>query len=357
VTAWGESAGGGSVMHHITQYGGKRDPLFKRAIIQSPGFSIATFDRRGQNEQLYKDFLRYAGCKDKDISCLREKETKTLVEAQDKVIGDAPEGTFAFGPSADGEFVRQFAQLELASGNYYKDLESVIITHVTDEGSLFVPKDGLYNDDNFASYLDWQYGNKSAVTKALLNKFKLSSYPDARARLVDYTKLSSFTCSTRMVARAYADKFYTAQVSGIHGTDILSDFFDAQSSVAKIAALFKVTSTEGIYQKYLTNYMGNGNPSMWWPKGVYGREIKNVLDVGKKLAITTDKHNNEEDCEPIIGALAAATALDGKQLVVLNIHLIIFTGYSPSDGVVKNQIVDVLQMGTKASRHFKLQGL
>lgn len=34
----GQSAGGSSIMHHITAKGGTITPIFKQAIIQSPAF-------------------------------------------------------------------------------------------------------------------------------------------------------------------------------------------------------------------------------------------------------------------------------------------------------------------------------
>jgi carboxylesterase type B len=204
----------------LTQYGGTRDPLFKRAIIQSPGFSISTFDRRGLNEKTYKDFVRLAGCADEPnhLACLRKKETKILKDAQDKVIDLAPEGTFGFGPSADGAFVRQMPQLELASGNHCKSLESVVVTHVSDEGSMFVAPDAAFDDKAYAEYVDWEYGNKTEVTRALLKKFNLKKYPTPRDRLVAYTTQSAFTCTTRMIAKAYKDRFWAAEYEGLHGS-------------------------------------------------------------------------------------------------------------------------------------------
>jgi len=38
VTAMGESAGAGSIMHHLVGNGSKLDPLFSKAILQSPAF-------------------------------------------------------------------------------------------------------------------------------------------------------------------------------------------------------------------------------------------------------------------------------------------------------------------------------
>jgi hypothetical protein len=39
ITVMGESAGGGSIMHHITSRGGTTVPVFKRAIPQSAAFN------------------------------------------------------------------------------------------------------------------------------------------------------------------------------------------------------------------------------------------------------------------------------------------------------------------------------
>jgi carboxylesterase type B len=39
VSAWGESAGGSSIMHHLAAENGKLDPLFRKFIAQSPAYS------------------------------------------------------------------------------------------------------------------------------------------------------------------------------------------------------------------------------------------------------------------------------------------------------------------------------
>lgn len=41
VTAMGESAGAGSIIHHLVAEGGTLDPMFTKAIIQSPGESLS----------------------------------------------------------------------------------------------------------------------------------------------------------------------------------------------------------------------------------------------------------------------------------------------------------------------------
>jgi len=42
VTAMGESAGAGSIMHHLGSQGGQLKPLFTKAIMQSPWALMAS---------------------------------------------------------------------------------------------------------------------------------------------------------------------------------------------------------------------------------------------------------------------------------------------------------------------------
>jgi carboxylesterase type B len=60
VTVMGVSAGGGSIMHLISGFGGQKNPNFKRAIPLSTGF----FPTSGHStsEEVYKDFQSHAGC-------------------------------------------------------------------------------------------------------------------------------------------------------------------------------------------------------------------------------------------------------------------------------------------------------
>ena len=96
VNAWGESAGAGSIMHHITAFGGKQNPLFKRAVMQSP-FLEPRIDRAGYLENHYRWFLKGAGCEGKGIECLRSASLRSISKGGDAVFENAPNGTFAFG--------------------------------------------------------------------------------------------------------------------------------------------------------------------------------------------------------------------------------------------------------------------
>lgn len=116
VSAWGESAGAGSIYHHLASHGGTQDPLFSKAVVQSPAYEIL-FDRDGQLEDTFQSFASKAGCPGGDMKCLRSVDDENMRKANSEVIRSAPAGMFNLGPSTDGDLIRQIAALEFVSGN------------------------------------------------------------------------------------------------------------------------------------------------------------------------------------------------------------------------------------------------
>jgi carboxylesterase type B len=131
VTTMGISAGAGSILHHLVMEGGKLDPLFKRAILQSPGY-MNLQDRKGGMETTFKAFEEYAGCKDKGLECLRAADSPTLKAAADKANGLAPQGSFSFGPSPDGKLIANTPAIEFSGGMSAKRRHSdgVLISYI-----------------------------------------------------------------------------------------------------------------------------------------------------------------------------------------------------------------------------------
>jgi carboxylesterase type B len=151
VTAMGESAGAGSILHHIIAGGGTIKPLFKRAIMQSVAFQ-PMWDRTGALEDVYKQFEAFAGCAGQGLACLRSADTSTLLSANTALNNAVTDGTFNVGPAADGTFVRQLPALELASGNYWTDIDALLVSHTSNEGTLFV--DGhVATDAEFTAFV------------------------------------------------------------------------------------------------------------------------------------------------------------------------------------------------------------
>jgi carboxylesterase type B len=118
VTSMGISAGAGSIVHHLLFNGGKMDPLFTRAIIQSPGYTNYQ-DRAGELEGNYKKFEEAAGCAGKGIPCLRALDEDTLKVASDKANSGQRPGTFAFGPAPDGSLILRTPAQEFEAGMFF----------------------------------------------------------------------------------------------------------------------------------------------------------------------------------------------------------------------------------------------
>lgn len=97
VSLWGESAGAGSAMHHLTAGAGKLKPLFKRAFIQSP-WNVPKYNPNGVLDKQYKDFAQSLGCKTGNLlTCMRSVKDESVRKAMDKLVANVPHGQFGFG--------------------------------------------------------------------------------------------------------------------------------------------------------------------------------------------------------------------------------------------------------------------
>jgi carboxylesterase type B len=343
----GESAGGGSIVHHLTAFGGKLKPLFKRAIIQSPAWNIDRWDRKGNNEATYQTFLKEARCTGKGIACLRALPYHKIKFAQEQTIKQAPAGTWGFGPAADGKFVRQLPHLELASGNHVEGVESIIITHVTDEAGMFTAKDANYTEASFKEYLDWEFANNTAITNEVARVYRKDQYQDQRSRMVDYTMHSAFTCVNRAVADAFTNITRMAVYEGGHGSDIVADFWDPTSMIAKVSAIFSGSTIDAEYQKYLVSFAQTGSPNTEksptapeWKFIKNGQSIGEVLEVTKRFRAINDLATTKKDCHFLTDVFAAATAAQRKSLQADSIPITELTiiGVTPPGALVLSKL-------------------
>ena len=135
VTVFGESAGGGSIMHQITAYGGNNGPApFQQAILQSPGFQPVVSN--AQEETIFNDYLGLLNVT--TLEQARQLPYSALQTANIIQVGLASYGQFVYGPSVDGDFVPQLPGLLLLHGQYDKSLR-VMVGHNADEVSLSLP--------------------------------------------------------------------------------------------------------------------------------------------------------------------------------------------------------------------------
>ncbi|KAF2401130.1 alpha/beta-hydrolase [Trichodelitschia bisporula] len=318
VSVWGESAGAGSILHHLTAFGGTKPALFKRAVAQSMAYD-AQIDRKGQLEKQFQEIAKLAGCATGGIECLRGVSTAALKAAQDKYINTLPGGKPGFGPAVDGDLVRQMPPLELASGNVAKGVESIINSHTSDEAKMFTPAKAT--DSTFTAVTEHYFGTYPPVKAAIAKKYDVGRFGgDQVARIHDMFQFSTFTCSSRFVSEGFKGKTYNVQYSrggGMHGSDIAADFYVPKTG---LAALFTTDRTFGDfatnYQSYLISHARSGDPNKFrgngtiaWPAVTWGPTLKNVLDAGDKgFALIEDPVTKEGDCEFWKDAFAGMTS-------------------------------------------------
>ncbi|KAK5994298.1 Carboxylesterase patB [Cladobotryum mycophilum] len=143
VTIMGVSAGGGSVMHQVTAYGGRKPAPFRRAIPQSSGFQPTP--QNGEQEQIFNEFLSILNVS--SIHEARSLPSSALLAANGKHIAAAPYGTFVYGPTVDHDFVPDLPPKLLAKGAYAKNT-AIFSSYVNHDGLLFTDPRAI-EDENY----------------------------------------------------------------------------------------------------------------------------------------------------------------------------------------------------------------
>ena len=132
VTIFGESAGGLSVLSHLTSP--LAAGLFQRAIVQSGAYSL-TLPALADAESQGSAFATSVGCSDQTAECLRSVPVETILANQDAVFG------FPINPNVDGKVLPQSLDTAFAAGQFQR-LPLIQGTN-HDEMRLFVALDEL----------------------------------------------------------------------------------------------------------------------------------------------------------------------------------------------------------------------
>jgi len=139
VTILGGSAGGGSVMNQMILHGGVADPPFSAAISEFPWWQ--PYHNNSLLEIQYRQVLRAAKCA--DIKCLRSLDSKDLDLAAEAALiagynaspRDYEYGDFYYGPSVDGQYIRDLPSNEFKRGHFTK--VPLLVDHDGYEGFVF----------------------------------------------------------------------------------------------------------------------------------------------------------------------------------------------------------------------------
>ncbi|KAN0102190.1 acetylcholinesterase precursor [Hyaloscypha variabilis] len=266
VTAFGESAGGGSIMHQITAYGGTEGKVpFQQAIPQSPGwFPIQS---NVLSENTYESFLRLTNTS--SLAELRALPSEALIRANaQQVAYESTWGQFTYGPVVDGDFVPLQPGQLLAQGKFDKDVR-VMAGHNADEGPYFTPP-YVQSDEALESHLRTVF---KATTQQAIDYITQTLYPPVFDGSLPYRDQYSrgdliiseaiFTCNTNYLMTANGNKTYSylfAVSPALHGQDISYTYFTGGAPSGYPLGASNVTIATAM-QQFITSFAKNGRPS------------------------------------------------------------------------------------------------
>ncbi|KAL8702647.1 MAG: hypothetical protein Q9201_004172 [Fulgogasparrea decipioides] len=259
VTVFGESAGGGSIMHQVTAFGGLAGKApFQRAVLQSPAFS--NIPSNYQQEETFDAFLALL-----NVSTLQEARqlpSSALMKANAQQVGTSPYSFFTYGPVVDGLFAPAIPGKLLLQGSFDRGLK-LMLGYNADEGlgftSPFVTNDTAYNEYVTSAFPGISPGVANYVENELYPPASDSTpYKDEIGRASMTISESSFVCNTLYLDRAFGNNTYVYQFSvppALHGQDVAYTFFNGPN----MAVLSDATAVA--LQEYITSFAETGVPS------------------------------------------------------------------------------------------------
>ncbi|KAI1077609.1 alpha/beta-hydrolase [Whalleya microplaca] len=225
VTAMGASAGAGSIMHHITSFGGAgENPGFKQAIMFSPAFMPTPTN---YNPTLvFRDLVQMANVS--SLEELRALPSETLIAANAlQIYSHAQYGSNMYGPVVDGSFAPALPGQLLANGFFNQNI-SIMVSHNSLEGLTFT-KPSIKTEGD---YLEMLYDAMPMVSEDIVNVINDILYPEVFDGTYGYKSQfqramvtvqdTSIVCNPWYLASAMSDRAYGIKFAvppGVHGQE------------------------------------------------------------------------------------------------------------------------------------------
>ncbi|KAF8847664.1 carboxylesterase family protein-like protein [Acephala macrosclerotiorum] len=264
VTVMGESAGGGSILHQITAYGGAAPLPFQRAVTQSPAYY--PFKSNAQQDSYFHGYLSLLNVT--TLAQARNLSSSSLIAANIAQSTASEYGEFIFGPCVDGIFVPDYPPRLLLNGEFSKDAE-VMTGHNAEEGVLFTPP----NITNEITFDAWVSSLFPTMPLAEIDYIETVLYPPPSNGTTSYTNnldrailMNSemlITCNAFYLDTAYDNQTYAYEFAvypAIHGADLTYTFYDGPFGSAYNGLAFNSTVAE-VLQDYELSFTKAGKPT------------------------------------------------------------------------------------------------
>ena len=213
VTLAGQSAGGGSVEHHLASYGGQGSVPFAQALPASPAFHPVP----NMTEYLPAHQKFFAALNVTTLEEARRLPSEQLILANIAIVWESTYGSNSFGPVVDGTYVPTLPGLAFLNGSFHKDV-NVFTTHNTNEGFLF-SNPQINTSIAFTAYVKGQFPfitNETVeyITQVLYPPIYDGSYGYTNdfERQVALVQDSSFICNSNYIDRAYDNNTFSCKI-------------------------------------------------------------------------------------------------------------------------------------------------
>ncbi|KAJ7062789.1 alpha/beta-hydrolase [Mycena amicta] len=297
VTIWGESAGAGSTMFQLIGNGGANRHLFHQAMGDSPSLSFLPEYNSNFIQDLYSQFIGFAGCTGladaATMACLRALPVNAIALAGSKVNANRTASLYPFAPYTDGVFIQQRPVEAFKSGRFAR--VPVLFGSNTNEGAHWSA--GLADPDANTSNPN---ANQTTVYNFIAGQFVTFTRESFQTAVAQFYPLSDYggsfslqgqqmygemryICSAVMIAgaahnfglKAYQYHWDNPTLSSDHGADLNAFFdgtrvFDADDQSLVVAM-----------RQWFTSFATSGKPvaanSITWPSAVDANGSPRIL--------------------------------------------------------------------------------
>ncbi|KAH9234942.1 hypothetical protein K456DRAFT_1771397 [Colletotrichum gloeosporioides 23] len=236
VTVMGESAGGGSLMHHITAYGGSKGAApFRRAVIQSPAFCPHTF----------LTLLNVS-----TLAEARKLPSSALLAANSQQVAQSPYGQFTYNPVIDHGYVPSHQATLFARGQFDRDV-NVMFIHNANEGLIFTDP-SVTDGFAFRGLISKLFPSFNA---SLVEHIAEVVYPPVFDGTQPY--VDDLGRGTLLMAET---PYIFAVPPSLHGDDFKYTFYNGAYGAQMDSRSLNVTIAE-VLQDYIASYAISGTPA------------------------------------------------------------------------------------------------